>query len=244
MSFEQTHMAFLASDEQHDLSNRFIAQMRGDNPKKAPDMIQALLSNLLTDTLNYYILQPAELLEIKGGLLRVIKVGAAMITKATQFFVKRVVGGLSLEQSIAGADYIENTRVLSEDEAGREISYIAFPILDRTADELRDVIARIKDGHYGRAEKSQLTAVMIQMMEAGVDVYLRDPIKQMQFSGLTAKLAKNTEQSVVKALDRLITDMFPKLTHDQAIRYAAYLEDTILMVEVEEIDDDANAQSA
>ncbi|MEN8721766.1 MAG: hypothetical protein ABF335_02650 [Alphaproteobacteria bacterium] len=244
MSFEQTHMAFLASDAQHDLSNRFIAQMRGDNPRKAPDMIKALLSNILNDTLDYYILQPAEILEIKGGLLRVIKVGAAMITKATLFFVKRVAGGLSIEQSIAGADYIENTRVLSEDENGKEISYIAFPILDRTAEELRTVIARIKDGHYGRTEKAQLTGVMIQLMEAGVDIYLRDPVKQMQFTGLTAKLAKNTEQTVVKALDRLISDMFPKLTHDQAIRYAAYLEDTILMVEVEEVDDETGAQTA
>ncbi len=164
MSFEQIHMAYLASDDQHELSNRFIARMRGDNPQKAPDMIVTLLTNLLNDTLDHFLLKPAELLEVKGGLLRVIKVGSAMISKAALFFIKRVIGGLSVEQSISGADYIENTRVLSEDEAGNEISYVAFPIMDRTADEMRAVIARIKDGHYGRAEKAQLTGVMVQVM--------------------------------------------------------------------------------
>lgn len=244
MSFEQTHMAYLASDEQHDLSNQFVAIMRGDSPRKAPDMILALLSNLLTDTLDYYLLQPAELLQIKGGLLRVIKVGSTMIAKAATFFIKRVVGGLSVEQSISGADYIENTRVLSEDEDGKEISYVAFPIMDRTADELRAIIARIKDGHYGRAEKAQLTGVMVQVMEAGVDTFLRDPIQRMEFTGLTAKLAKSTEQSIVKSLDRLIGDMFPKLTHDQAIAYVSYLEETMLAVEVEEVDVDEGVKTA
>lgn len=216
-----TRMGYRASDRMHELGDGFIERMHGGATKPEPKVVAELITGLMNETLDAYIVRPANELNLRPNLLRSVMLAVGVVKKAGNAVIGRVTKKMSIEQNRAAADYMDSLRLRFEED-GKIVTYVAFPMDEELKDLARTDLPVAMEQELS-AHNKELADFLAVMFDNAAYWYLDQPIKLMKFGPIMGKVVHVAADTVKGALRGIVRDIVPKLNAQEASSFAAYM---------------------
>lgn len=211
-----THVAFAASDKLHQITDGFIARMRGPKAQPEPQTIEKIMHAFLDEALHAFMIRPAQLSDLSPNLMRIIHFTTETISKASNVVVKSTVKKLNTEQTKEMAEYMDTVRAQFDG-----TWYICFPISEQLAHTAQEGFHMAIDGNHDQA-----LPMMIEYFHSITDIsmlwYFEKPIKLLRLGPILSKVASAGIATSRKATHTVVDKVIPKLDQEQAQVSAEY----------------------
>lgn len=230
-----TRIGYRASEQMHELSYGFIERMEGGATRPEPDTVRRMITGLMNETLDAYMMTPARELGLDPRLQRMVKFTGNAVVKAGGMAISRTTKKMSLEQNIAAAEYMDSLRLLYEED-GMLVTYCAFPMDDRMIALGRTALPLAMEQKLS-ARNKELTEYLMVLFENAARWYVDEPVRLMKFRPIMGKVVSVASDAIMHAVKSGIREIVPRLSAQEAANYAEYL--TTLMIDHPEEDEDA-----
>ena len=220
-----THMGYRNRPDMHELGDGFIERMQAGATKPEPKVVSTLMMALMEDSLNHYLVAPANTLNVRPNIKRSVEFAAGAVTKAGGVVIKQATKKMSLAQNRSAADYMENMRLLF-DEDGVRVSYAAFPMGDEMRALAVDVLPKAMAKEL--SDSKEFAKFLSVMLETALNWYVREPVKLMKFGPILSKVVSVGVDAITAALNAAIRDIVPKLNADEMAEFAEYLAGSMI----------------
>lgn len=127
MTQQSAYIRYRASSEIDGLVERYITYMESPNSKLDLDVLLAKMEKFVNESVDTFVLRPAEHVGLQPGYLRMIHSLSKLVEKSAMMLVNKVAKKMSVEDHRNAANYMKQVRLVTE-ENGERVGDIAFPI--------------------------------------------------------------------------------------------------------------------
>lgn len=127
MTQQSACIRYRATSEIDGLVERYITYMESPNSKLDLDVLLAKMEKFVNESVDTFVLRPAEHVGLQPGYLRMIHSLSKLVEKSAMMLVNIVAKKMSVEDHRNAANYIKQVRLATE-ENGERVGDIAFPI--------------------------------------------------------------------------------------------------------------------
>lgn len=218
---ESAYIRYAASKELDTLVVEYIEAMEQDKDPDLDHLLQ-IMDLFVAESIDTFVIHPANQLELRSGLLKMINSLVALVEKSSHMLVHKVAKKMSVQDHKNAAAYMKDIRqeTLVEGQKGADI---CFPI-DTSMAKLG--LRTRNEMMLGKTQDPEVVKDGITFLHGIVDVanywVFEEPLQVLQLKGVMKTLATSTVGGVKKATHTMVDKVVPKLNAQQKLASAQY----------------------
>lgn len=221
------HIAFVSSAELRRHSEQLIAQVEAGGRESQADLMIATINRFTDEILRVFFLDLIDLLQLNHLLSRLIHGAVATIKSTIHGVARGIIHRLDNDAFLPLADYMGGVMLTAPDTSGDPTPYIGFPVDEATRLRLQRLQEDMRSGNP-RHHEQELAALLTEITDHALQVYLLTPIELLRLGFLLRKSAEGGVTVVRGAVHLLIKRLLPELDGPQLLAVAHHLGGLLL----------------
>jgi hypothetical protein len=221
------HIAFVSSPELRRHSEQLIAQVEAGSQDPQADLMIATVNRFNDEILKVFFLDLIDLLQLNPLLSRVIHGAVATIKSTIHGVARGIIHRLDNQALQPLADYMGGVMLTAPDTSGDPTPYVGFPVDDATRERLQQLLRDMRASDPRQHEKA-LAALLEQITDRALDVYMLTPIELLNLGFIVRKTSEGGVAVVRSAIHMVIRKLLPNLDGPQLLAVAHHLSGLLL----------------
>lgn len=222
-----TYIAFASTQELRRDSMQLLANIDARSKESQAELMTRIIHNFTDEILQAFFLDMVNLLELSPFMARVVNGSVTTIRETIHTVSSRILHRLDNRQLMPLSDYMSSVMLTANDAAGQPQPYVGFPVHEATEQRLTKLITAMRQGDP-KAQRPELKAMLNEITDLSLEIYLLTPIELLKLNFLLRKLAEGSVAVIRGAIHLVIGRLLPDLDDRQLLEVANYLEGMIL----------------
>ena len=226
----QTFIAFPGSEHLNTTTDNFIQLMASDSARREVAMLEDIMSHFTSEALHAFFRVPAEQLELKGAMMKIVNATISTIRGASSLLVSRTAPKLDLEQIRQLAQYMDVMRIKIPDKNGEDVWHVSFPLKDTLHQQAQAGLEQLRLQHYDEA-REHLTEFLLGMTDEGLFWYMEQPLGMLGLGSILTAICKTGTETARKGSRAVINKIVRKQQGEALVQIGTFIEDLIVRSE-------------
>ncbi len=170
-----------------------------------------------------YYQKPSELVNISPVVRKAADAGINAVRKGVHIVIRKVFSRMPNSELKVLAQYMANMINHDNAETNRRF-YITFALNDRLFELAQTLLARVRTDPELENYRDDIVQSLLDLIDAGVDAYYREPVGMISMSKLTRKTADLGISTAQKGTNSVVHRLFKVMPHEELIPLASYFE--------------------